>query len=101
MVLIGVIRFFLPIMHLRKVDQEGLQDKHYCVIDIRDYISAHRHPFPGAENIPLSYLSRALRGQFDCQKDVLVVSDDVRSARIAANIFRKKHKKKIYYVTST
>ncbi|MFG6119493.1 MULTISPECIES: rhodanese-like domain-containing protein [Thalassobacillus] len=98
--ILAVTRFAIPRWKLKEIDQQIVLDERFCVIDIRDYISAHRSPFPGAENIPLSYLPRALKEQFDCQKEVLVVSDDIRGARIAANLFRKKRKKNIYYVTA-
>ncbi|KHE72052.1 rhodanese-like domain-containing protein [Halobacillus sp. BBL2006] len=70
----------------------------FCVIDIRDYISAHRAPYPGAENIPLSYLPRALKERFDCTKQILVVTDDKRGAKLAAKMIRKHRRRSIYYV---
>ncbi|SEB04336.1 hypothetical protein SAMN05421743_1141 [Thalassobacillus cyri] len=98
--IVVVTRYAVPRWKLKKIEQPVVIDERFCVIDIRDYISAHRSPYPGAENIPLSYLPRALKEHFDCPKDVLVISDDFRGARIAANIFRKKRKKNIYYVTA-
>ncbi|UOQ94190.1 rhodanese-like domain-containing protein [Halobacillus shinanisalinarum] len=72
----------------------------YCVIDIRDYISASHSPYPGAENIPLSYLPRELKDQFDCPKNILLITDDKRGAKIAAKIIRKKRNKLVYYIKS-
>ncbi|MGI8315738.1 rhodanese-like domain-containing protein [Halobacillus mangrovi] len=72
----------------------------FCVIDIRDYISADKCPYPGAENIPLSYLPRALKNRFDCTKQVLLVTDDKRGAKLAAKIIRKHRRRSIYYVQS-
>ncbi|MBH0231092.1 rhodanese-like domain-containing protein [Halobacillus sp. KCTC 3957] len=72
----------------------------FCIIDIRDYISAHRSPYPGAENIPLSYLSRALNERFECPKEILLVTDDKRGAKIAAKMIKKKQNKPVYYVQS-
>ncbi|MCA1023956.1 rhodanese-like domain-containing protein [Halobacillus litoralis] len=69
-----------------------------CVIDIRDYIIAHRSPYPGAENIPLNYLPRALKERFDCTKDILVISDNKRAARMAARMIRKKKRNAVYYM---
>ncbi|WP_035511346.1 rhodanese-like domain-containing protein [Halobacillus karajensis] len=71
-----------------------------CVIDIRDYISAYRCPYPGAENIPLSYLPRVLKDQLCCSKPILIVSDDKRGARMAAKILRRRWRKRIYYIQS-
>jgi len=90
-------QYVLPFNYLKKIDQQSIQDDRYCVIDVRDYVSAHRSPFPSAENIPLSYLPRALKERFDCTKEVVLVSDDKRGARIAAKMMRKKKFKSIYY----
>ncbi|WP_236560981.1 rhodanese-like domain-containing protein [Pontibacillus sp. HMF3514] len=90
-------QYVLPFNYLKKIDQQSINDDRYCVIDVRDYVSAHRSPFPSAENIPLSYLPRALKERFDCSKEIVLVSDDVRGARIAAKIMRKKKFKSIYY----
>ncbi|MGP4061462.1 rhodanese-like domain-containing protein [Halobacillus sp. H74] len=88
-------RFFLkPYQRQRSTEDE------FCVIDIRDYISAHRSPYPGAENIPLSYLRRTLNERFDCPKKILVVSDDKRGAKMAAKLIRKKQHKPVYYIQS-
>ena len=74
--------------------------KDFCVIDIRDYISAYRSPFPGAENIPLSYLQRAIKERFDCPKNILVITDDKRRAKLAAKMIRRNKDQPIYYIHS-
>lgn len=97
---IGINRYLLKKKYLKKLNDTGEKEDRFCVIDIRDYISAHRAPYPGAENIPLSYLSRALKERFDCPKEILVITDDERGARMAAKLIRKKQNKPIYYKTS-
>lgn len=83
---------------LKSYFEQSYSEDNVCVIDIRDYIIAHRSPYPGAENIPLNYLSRALKERFDCTKDILVISDNKRAARMAARMIRKKKGKAVYYL---
>lgn len=90
----------LPHMYLKKIDQNTISNDRYCVIDVRDYVSAHNQPYPSAQNIPLSYLPRELKDTFDCTKDIVLISDDVRGARIAAKMLRKKNNRPIYYFQS-
>lgn len=85
---------------LKPFTQHFVPEDEFCVIDIRDYISAYRSPFPGAENIPLSYLPRVLKERFDCSKEILLVTDDVRGARLAAKMINKKQPHSIYYIQS-
>ncbi|MGP4076569.1 rhodanese-like domain-containing protein [Halobacillus sp. K22] len=85
---------------LKPYSHSKLSGADFCVIDIRDYISAYRSPYPGAENIPLSYLSRTLKERFDCPEKILLVSDDKRGAKLAAKIIRKKRHQAIYYIKS-
>ncbi|QHT47470.1 rhodanese-like domain-containing protein [Halobacillus sp. ACCC02827] len=80
--------------------EHGDPELEFCIIDIRDYISAYRSPYPGAENIPLSYLPRVLKDRFDCQDDILVVTDDKRAAKLAAKMIRKNKNTDVYYVNS-
>ncbi|SIS44114.1 rhodanese-like domain-containing protein [Salimicrobium flavidum] len=86
---------------LRTLNNQDFSDSDYCVIDIRDYISAHRAPYPGAENIPLSYLPRVLKDRFDCPKKILLVTDDERGAVKAARMLRKKRNQSVYYVKAS
>lgn len=86
---------------LKTINEQELSKKDYCVIDIRDYISAHRSPYPGAENIPLSYLPRELKERFDCPKKILLVTDDERGAVKAARLLRKKKNQSVYYVKAS
>ncbi|MFQ3544708.1 rhodanese-like domain-containing protein [Halobacillus rhizosphaerae] len=78
-------------------DKEFSSDD-YCVIDIRDYIASHRSPYPGAENIPLSYLPRQLNKRFECTKQILLITDDKRGAKLAAKLIHKKRTASIYYI---
>ncbi|WP_347862526.1 rhodanese-like domain-containing protein [Salimicrobium sp. PL1-032A] len=86
---------------LKTINEQELSKNDYCVIDIRDYISAHRSPYPGAENIPLSYLPRELKERFDCPKEILLVTDDERGAVKAARMLRKRNNKDVYYVKAS
>ncbi|SDY03397.1 MULTISPECIES: rhodanese-like domain-containing protein [Salimicrobium] len=86
---------------LQTLNDNEISDNDYCVIDIRDYISAHRSPYPGAENIPLSYLPRELKERFDCPKEILLVTDDERGAVKAARLLRKKRDQSVYYVKAS
>ncbi|MCP3028318.1 rhodanese-like domain-containing protein [Halobacillus sp. A5] len=93
-----IFRGFYHTFVLKPFTNQSPSRDDFCVIDIRDYISAHRSPYPGAENIPLSYLQRALKDRFQCTKDILLVTDDKRGAKLAARMIRKKKGKNIYYV---
>ncbi|KGX86771.1 hypothetical protein N784_04035 [Pontibacillus litoralis JSM 072002] len=83
---------------MKKIDQQHILEDDYCVIDVRDYVSAHNQPFPSAENIPLSYLPRVLQERFDCTKDIVLISDDFRGVRLAAKLIRKRNNRPIYYL---
>ncbi|WP_205439388.1 rhodanese-like domain-containing protein [Halobacillus ihumii] len=85
---------------LTHLGKEQVSIEEYCVIDIRDYISASHSPYPGAENIPLSYLPRELKERMDCEKNILLITDDKRGAKMAAKIIRKKRNSSIYYIKS-
>ncbi|WP_200816559.1 rhodanese-like domain-containing protein [Halobacillus sp. Marseille-P3879] len=94
----SIFRGLFHVFVLKPFPNHAESRDNFCVIDIRDYTSAYRSPYPGAENIPLSYLQRALKDRFKCTKDILLVTDDKRGARLAARIIRKKERKLIYYV---
>lgn len=98
-VLLIVHQFYEKII-LKPYHKQSGSGSDFCVIDIRDYISAYRSPYPGAENIPLSYLPRFLKERFDCSKKVLLVTDDKRGAKLAAKMIRKKRHKAVYYIQS-
>ncbi|RWZ54841.1 rhodanese-like domain-containing protein [Halobacillus fulvus] len=85
---------------LKPMNHQSVSLDDFCIIDIRDYISSYRSPYPGAENIPLSYLPRELKERFDCPKQILLVTDDKRGAKMAARMIRKKKHKSIYYIQS-
>ncbi|MFC7322120.1 rhodanese-like domain-containing protein [Halobacillus campisalis] len=93
-----LLRDFYQKNVVKPLTRQKVSGDEFCVIDIRDYISAHRSPYPGAENIPLSYLPRALKERYECTKNILLVTDDKRGAMLAARIIRKKRHKSIYYV---
>ncbi|GGD05633.1 rhodanese-like domain-containing protein [Pontibacillus salipaludis] len=90
-------QFIAPLLYMKKIDQQSVSDD-YCLIDVRDYVSAHRCPYPKAENIPLSYLPRALKEQFECTKEIVLISDDLRGVRMAAKMIRKKKHQSVYYI---
>ncbi|UOQ46097.1 rhodanese-like domain-containing protein [Halobacillus salinarum] len=85
---------------LKPLTNHSFNNEEYCVIDIRDYIVAHHSPYPGAENIPLSYLPRALKERFDCSKSILLITDGKRGAKLAAKMIRKQRQRPIYYIDS-
>ncbi|MFG6148216.1 rhodanese-like domain-containing protein [Halobacillus sp. B23F22_1] len=93
-----MVRGLYQTFALKPYKNQSTSRDNFCVIDIRDYISAHRSPYPGAENIPLSYLQRALKERLQCTKDILLVTDDKRGAKLAARMIRRKRGKTIYYV---
>ncbi|SFJ38879.1 hypothetical protein SAMN04487936_1022 [Halobacillus dabanensis] len=95
-----IIHHYYEKMILKPYHQQFIPGSDFCIIDIRDYISAYRSPYPGAENIPLSYLPRFLKESFDCPKQVLLVTDDKRGAKLAAKMIRKKRHKSVYYIHS-
>lgn len=86
-------------LRLKQIQQIPANICQYCLIDIRDFISAHNQPMTGAKNIPLSYLSREMKINELCDKDIVIVTDDHRGAKLAAKIINKKLKKPVYYIT--
>ncbi|WP_173915794.1 rhodanese-like domain-containing protein [Halobacillus sp. Marseille-Q1614] len=102
LLVIGFIVLFSKTVYQKQnlipVDEQSQLTDDFCVIDIRDYISAYRSPYPGAENIPLDYLPRALKGKFNCPKKILLVTDNKRGARLAARMIKRKRGKSVYYI---
>ncbi|TCT14720.1 hypothetical protein EDD68_1406 [Melghiribacillus thermohalophilus] len=96
-----VKNFILPLIFLKELntgmDLETICKK-YCLIDLRDYITADKNPFPHARNIPLSYLPRELEKNFPCDKKILLISEDKRTARLAAKFIQKQKRDKIYFL---
>ncbi|WP_245807705.1 rhodanese-like domain-containing protein [Halobacillus massiliensis] len=101
LLIIGLIVFIFKSFYQKNLiplEEKTPPADDFCVIDIRDYISAHRSPYPGAENIPLDYLPRELKGRFDCPKKILLVTDNKRGARLAARMIKKKRGNPVYYI---
>lgn len=96
-----VKNFIRPLITLQELpDHMDLETmcKKYCLIDLRDYITADKDPVPYAKNIPLSYLPRELEKSIDCDKDILLISEDKRTARLAVKFFQKQKRDKIYFL---
>lgn len=98
MMLIGIIHHHYKNKPKKLMNEESLVAEDFCLIDIRDYISAHRFPYPGSENIPLSYLRREMKERFSCQKKILLITDDVRGAKVATKLIRKRQNQSVYYI---
>jgi hypothetical protein len=92
-------RFVYPNLYLKRIEKDLVQNDHFCKIDIRDFISSHRAPMNDAENIPLSYLPRTLKEKTPCDKDVVIIAENQKAARIAARMLKKQVKKQLYYYT--
>lgn len=96
--IVGLFVLILVLMmRISKVSVQGLKEgqidqSKYCVIDIRDFIISNRTPVEAAENIPLSYLGRKSKQQELCDKDILFISEDYKSAKLAARILRRSAK---------
>ncbi|KGX89497.1 hypothetical protein N781_07325 [Pontibacillus halophilus JSM 076056 = DSM 19796] len=96
--LVKAVRDYLaPSLFVNEIEEGKIEQGDYCVIDVRDYISAHRTPYPSAENIPLAYLSRAIHDEWACDKDIVLISDDMRGVRKAVKLLPKKPNRRIYY----
>jgi rhodanese-related sulfurtransferase len=94
-----VIRnFILPYAYLKPIEQTHVNSNDYCTIDIRDYSTFHNTPIEEAINIPLSVLHRSVEKE-DCDKNIVVVSDDTKGALMAARILKKAKKKPVFYYT--
>lgn len=90
--------YIAPIRSLESIDYNLIDREKYCLIDVRDYIASHQMPFRDACNIPLSYLSREVKKKLECEKDIVLICDDFRGAKMAARILNKQRVKKIYYI---
>jgi rhodanese-related sulfurtransferase len=90
--------FIFPLFYTKEIRQELVNNNDYCTIDVRDYSVFHRTPTEQAKNIPLSILHRSVNEE-DCDKEIVVVSDDTKGALMAARILNKAKKKPIYYYT--
>jgi hypothetical protein len=95
-----IVHQFYVKMILKPYREQFMSGSDFCIIDIRDYISAYRSPYPEAENVPLSYLPRFLKERSDCSKQILLVTDDKRGAKLAAKMIRKKRHEAVYYIQS-
>jgi hypothetical protein len=101
LVLVGfyILRtFILPRSYVKPIEQGSVNTNDYCTIDIRDYNASYRMPIEEAKNIPLSILHRSVAKE-NCDKNIVVVSDDTKGALIAARIIKKATKKPIFYYT--
>jgi rhodanese-related sulfurtransferase len=93
-----VRNYVLPYAYLKPIEQTNVNSNDYCTIDIRDYSTFHNTPIDEAINIPLSVLHRSVDKE-DCDKNIVVVSDDTKGALMAARILKKAKKKSVYYYT--
>lgn len=91
--------FIFPYFYLKPIEKEGLDQAKYCLIDVRDFISFYRQPTNQAKNIPLSYLPREVKSDSLCDREIVVVAENKKSAKMAARIINKQFKKQVYYYT--
>ncbi|WP_377888100.1 rhodanese-like domain-containing protein [Alkalihalobacillus sp. R86527] len=96
---IGLWKVVHPYTYLKPINVDPFDDDRYCLIDVRDYILSHRMPYEKAKNIPLSYLGRQTRENDVCDKEIVVLAEDRKAARMAAKILLKQSKQPIYYMT--
>lgn len=89
----------LPNFYLKRIEKNCIRQGDYCVIDVRDYILAHREPLKDVQNIPLCYLRRQVEEKGVCLRNVVVVAEDRKAAKMAARILTKKSRQPVYYVT--
>lgn len=91
--------YISPKFYMKKITREHIDNNKYCLIDVRDFSTFYRNPTKEAKNIPLSYLPREVKTEGVCDKEVVVIADGKRAARMAARIIKRKLNKQIYYVT--
>ncbi|TKD68002.1 rhodanese-like domain-containing protein [Pseudalkalibacillus hwajinpoensis] len=99
--ILGLWRVIYPYSYMRPINLDRFDDDKYCLIDVRDYILSHRMPYEKAKNIPLSYLGRQTRENEVCDKEIIVLAEDRKAARLAVKILMKQRKQPIYYMTVT
>ncbi len=85
---------------LEKVTLDHIDNARHCIIDIRDFITSSHQPVIEAENIPLSYLKRRARNESLCEKKIVLITDDLKAAKMAARIIKKtrEDQQSFYYV---
>ncbi|OEH92122.1 rhodanese-like domain-containing protein [Bacillus solimangrovi] len=98
-VILSIRSYILPRFYMKPIQKDKVEQGDYCLIDVRDFISYYRTPTNESKNIPLSYLSRTMKEEELCDKDIVVIGDDNRSIRMAARIINKRIKKSVYYLT--
>ncbi len=91
--------YIKPSLHIKEFKGNITDCGRYCLIDIRDFISAYRRPAEAAQNIPLPYLQREAKSNAVCQQDIVLICEGRRAARIAARILNRYGKNEIFYVT--
>lgn len=89
----------LPRFYMKPIQLDAIDDERFCLIDVRDFISYYRTPTDRTKNIPLSYLSRTMKEEELCDKEIVVIGEDNKSVRLAARIINRHLKKQIYYST--
>lgn len=99
--ILGLWRVVYPYSYMKPINLDRFDDDKYCLIDVRDYILSHRMPYEKAKNIPLSYLGRQTRENEVCDKEIVVLAEDRKAARLAVKILMKQRKQQIYYMTLT
>ena len=99
--ILGLWKVVYPYSYMKPINLDRFDDDKYCLIDVRDYILSHRMPYEKAKNIPLSYLGRQTREEEVCDKDIVVLAEDRKAARLAVKILMKQRKQQIYYMTVT
>ncbi|KMM37323.1 rhodanese-like domain-containing protein [Guptibacillus hwajinpoensis] len=99
--ILGLWKVVYPYSYMKPINLDRFDDDKYCLIDVRDYILSHRMPYEKAKNIPLSYLGRQTREKEVCDKDIVVLAEDRKAARLAVKILMKQRKQQIYYMTVT
>ncbi|TDQ39057.1 hypothetical protein EV213_1083 [Aureibacillus halotolerans] len=82
---------------MKQLAFECADQSKYYVIDVRDFISFNKAPSIVTKNIPLSYLPREMREEARCSKDIVVIADDLQTARSAVRIIKKRYKNKVFY----
>ncbi|WP_273851122.1 rhodanese-like domain-containing protein [Guptibacillus spartinae] len=96
---LGLWRVVYPYSYMKPIQLDRFDDDKYCLIDVRDYILSHRTPYEKAKNIPLSYLGRQTKENEVCDKEIIVLAEDRKAARLAVKILMKQRKQPIYYMT--
>lgn len=86
--LTSLYKRYAPVFGLTCTDIENFSDEKTILLDVRDYLQAHKKPINGSYNIPLPYIKRNFR-ELE-RKPICIIGSDMLDVTISARFFKSK-----------